>query len=44
MNSGIGIFWAPVSDGTLVIWGLGIFVAVVGMVWFVKRLKKKIQL
>ena len=34
MNSGIGIIWAPV----------GIFVAVVGMVWFVKRLKKKIQL
>ena len=44
MNSGIGIIWAPVSAGTLVIWGLGIFVAVVGMVWFVKRLKKKIQL
>ena len=41
MNSGIGIIWAPVSAGTLVIWGLGIFVAVVGMVWFVKRLKKK---
>ena len=37
MNSGIGIIWAPVSAGTLVIWGLGI-------VWFVKRLKKKIQL
>ena len=34
MNSGIGIIWAPVSAGTLVIWGLGIFVAVVGMVWF----------
>ena len=32
MNSGIGIIWAPVSAGTLVIWGLGIFVAVVGMV------------
>ena len=31
MNSGIGIIWAPVSAGTLVIWGLGIFVAVVGM-------------
>ena len=44
MNSGIGIIWAPVSAGTLVIWGLGIFVAVVGMVWVVKRLKKKIQL
>lgn len=44
MNSGIGIIWAPVSAGTLVIWGFGIFVAVVGMVWFVKRLKKKIQL
>lgn len=41
MNSGIGIIWAPVSAGTLVIWRLGIFVAVVGMVWFVKRLKKR---
>ena len=43
MNSGIGIIWAPVSAGTLVIWGLGIFVAVVGMVWFVKRLNYKIK-
>ena len=30
MNSGIGIIWAPVSAGTLVIWGLGIFVAEIG--------------
>lgn len=42
MNSGIGFFWSPVSFGTLVIWGLGILVAVITMVWFFRRVKKKI--
>lgn len=44
MNSGIGFLWTPICAGTLVIWGLGIIVAIAGMVWFVKRLKKKVQI
>lgn len=36
--SGIGLCGIPVATSALVIWGIGLTVAIGGMLWFVRRL------